>query len=69
MGRIRSHGIKKASFDLIKYNPETFSRDFEGNKKIVTEINITSEKRARNKIAGYISRIKGHARAPAQGSS
>lgn len=60
MGNIRSKDIKKTAFDLREEYPDKFSDDFEKNKQAINELNITNEKFARNKIAGYITRIARH---------
>lgn len=56
IGRIRTDDIKKTSFELIKTYPERFGKDFEKNKQELNEMNIITEKRLRNRIAGYIAR-------------
>ncbi len=55
MGNIRTDDIKKMSFRLIEAYPEKFSTDFEHNKESVNELNLTTTKLMRNKIAGYIT--------------
>jgi len=56
MGRIKTKDIKKIAAELAK-RPE-FSTDFEKNKTLLKELDITDEKTTRNKIAGCIVRIK-----------
>ena len=56
MGRIRSGEIKKTSFQLIERYPEKFSNDFKKNKEALNELNVISEKRLKNRVAGYITR-------------
>ncbi len=57
IGRIKTGDIKKATFELLERYPDKFGKDFEENKKILDELNIVEEKRARNKVAGYLTRI------------
>ncbi len=57
MGRIRTHDIKKLSFELIEQYSSRFATDFRTNKEIVDELKLSDSKRTRNKIAGYITRI------------
>jgi small subunit ribosomal protein S17e len=57
IGRIKTDDIKKASFELLEKYPDRFGKDFEENKKVLDELNIVEEKRARNKVAGYLTRI------------
>lgn len=56
MGRIKSSLIKRTARTLIKENTE-FSKDFKNNKKVL-ETYTLPDKGTRNKIAGYIVRIK-----------
>jgi small subunit ribosomal protein S17e len=56
MGRIKSTLIKRTSRQLIENSDESFGKTFEENKKALG--NILPSKRTRNKIAGYIARIK-----------
>jgi len=60
MGNIRTKEIKKIAFDLRSKHGDKFSDDFEKNKHALRELGIVSEKNARNKIAGYITRIANH---------
>lgn len=55
MGRIKSSAIKKASKTLVLDGD--FSTDFKENKEILEAYNFP-DKGTRNKIAGYISRLK-----------
>lgn len=55
MGRIKSMLIKRTSKNLLK-EENVFSQDFEKNKKVLG--NTMPSKRLRNKIAGYVSRLK-----------
>lgn len=56
MGRIKSTLIKRTSRQLLEKSPESFSKDFEVNKKVLG--NSLPSKRLRNRVAGYISRLK-----------
>jgi ribosomal protein S17E len=56
MGRIKSSGIKKAARTLAGDN-EDFTKDFEENKKLLAVYDLP-DKGTRNKIAGYITRLK-----------
>ena len=54
MGRIKSTLIKRTSKSLLK--SDIFSESFETNKKILGD--SMPSKSIRNKIAGYIARLK-----------
>lgn len=56
MGRIKSKLIKRTAKQLANTSPDTFEDSFEENKKALG--NILESKKTRNKIAGYITRIK-----------
>ena len=56
MGRIKSTLIKRTSKQLIENSNESFGKTFEENKKTLGT--ILPSKKMRNKIAGYIARIK-----------
>lgn len=56
MGKIRSTLIKRTSKQLVALSPENFSESFEFNKKSLG--NTMPSKKMRNKIAGYIVRLK-----------
>lgn len=55
MGRIKSTMIKRASKQLME-GEDRFTEKFEENKRILG--NNMPSKSLRNKIAGYISRLK-----------
>lgn len=56
MGRIKSMQIKRTSRELIEMNPD-LTDNFEKNKEIL-KVYTLPDKGTRNKIAGYIARIK-----------
>jgi ribosomal protein S17E len=55
MGRIKSTLVKRTANNLLKEDNQ-FSEDFEKNKKLLGR--TMPSKKVRNKIAGYISRLK-----------
>lgn len=55
MGRVKSALIKRTARSLLKED-NVFNEDFEKNKKVLGD--TMPSKRLRNKIAGYISRLK-----------
>ncbi len=56
MGRIKSTLIKRTSRQLLEQSDESFGKTFEENKKALGR--TLSSKKMRNKIAGYVARIK-----------
>ena len=56
MGRIKSTLVKRTSRQLLKNSDESFGKTFAENKKALGS--TLQSKKMRNKIAGYIARIK-----------
>ena len=56
MGRIKSTMIKRTARELLEKNPELLTKDFDHNKKVLGS--EMPSKPLRNKIAGYITRLK-----------
>ncbi len=57
MGNIRTSFVKRTAKELIETYENTFTTDFDENKKLVEEYSTVSTKHLRNKIAGYITRL------------
>ncbi|TLZ62380.1 MAG: 30S ribosomal protein S17e [Methanobacteriota archaeon] len=60
MGNIRPTYIKRVAIDLLKMYPDSFTDDFEHNKKKVSELTDVQYHRMRNRIAGYVTRYRQH---------
>jgi len=58
MGRIKLQLIKRTTNKLMKEHREDFKENFDENKKIVEKHTTVSNKRLRNKIAGYVTKLK-----------
>jgi len=56
MGRIKGTIIKRATRELMEKYKGHLSENFEENKRIIAVENI-KQKKARNSIAGYITRL------------
>ncbi|RLE56975.1 MAG: 30S ribosomal protein S17e [Candidatus Methanomethylicota archaeon] len=57
MGKVRPGIVKRVARELLERFPDSFSEDFEANKKLVAELTDIPSKRLRNRIAGYITRL------------
>ncbi|MDP2947386.1 MAG: 30S ribosomal protein S17e [Nanoarchaeota archaeon] len=57
MGRIKSKLIKRTGKQLVEKMPDSFGKTFEENKRALGNTIIDS-KRIRNRVAGYITRLK-----------
>ncbi len=58
MGKVRTETVKRAARELVERFPERFGNDFESNKASVNEVLNAPSKRLRNRIAGYVTRLK-----------
>jgi small subunit ribosomal protein S17e len=56
MGRIKSIIIKRTARELVGEQEKYFDKTFEHNKKVLGS--TMPSKRMRNKIAGYMARLK-----------
>ncbi len=57
MGNIRTKDIKKAAFQLKRNYKDKLDVDFEKNKQKIKELKLIQNKRARNRVVGYLTRI------------
>lgn len=58
LGKVRTDTVKRTSREVLRRFPERFSGNFESDKQAVNELVITNSKRLRNRIAGYVTRLK-----------
>ncbi len=58
VGKVRTDTVKKISKELLKRFPDHFTGEFESDKQAVNDLVTTPSKRLRNRIAGYITRLK-----------
>lgn len=58
MGRVRQTYIKRLAKDFVESDME-FSNDFDENKEALKETEEFTSKRLRNRVAGYITTLKG----------
>ncbi|MDH5449005.1 MAG: 30S ribosomal protein S17e [Candidatus Bathyarchaeota archaeon] len=63
MGKVRPEHVKKSARELVALYPDKFSTDFQNNKKVVESLAQISSAKLRNRIAGYITRLKSIAHA------
>ncbi|MFW9810025.1 MAG: 30S ribosomal protein S17e [Candidatus Thorarchaeota archaeon] len=57
MGSVRPRYIKNAAKNLLALYPDTFTDDFETNKRLVEQLTDVKTKTVRNRIAGYLVRL------------
>jgi small subunit ribosomal protein S17e len=58
LGKVRTETVKRLSRELLRRYPDRFTGDFEADKISVNELVTTPSKRLRNRIAGYVTRLK-----------
>jgi len=58
LGKVRTDTVKRTSRELLRRFPDRFTGEFESDKLAVNELVITQSKRLRNRIAGYVTRLK-----------
>ena len=58
MGKVRTETVKRVCRELLRRYPDHFTGEFESDKQAVNELVVTQSKRLRNRIAGYITRLK-----------
>ena len=54
LGSVRPKFIKNAAKKLRQLYPNTFTTDFETNKRLVEQLTDVEAKKVRNRIAGYL---------------
>lgn len=57
MGRVKTTLIKRTGIRLFRENRSKIRDKFEDNKKLVNELTDISNKKLRNIIAGYLTRL------------
>ncbi len=57
MGRIKTQLIKRLTFQLMRKHKDEFKQAFDENKVIVAKHLSSDNKKLRNIIAGYVTRL------------
>ena len=58
MGKVRIAAVKKVSRELVTRYPDKFSKNYEENKIALATLVDARTKRLRNRIVGYVTRLK-----------
>lgn len=58
MGRVKPGFMKRIADELLKEHGDSFTENFEDNKLLVEKFTNINSKLVRNRIAGYITKIK-----------
>ncbi len=57
VGKVRTTLVKRTARKLLEMYPDLFTRDFEHNKRVVSQLIEYRSKKLRNQIAGYITHL------------
>jgi len=57
MGRIKTQLVKRTTLELVKRHKEEFKQSFEENKPLIRKFADIPNKKLRNIIAGYVTRL------------
>jgi len=58
LGKVRTDTVKRVSRELVRRFPDRCKGDFDADKEVVNELVNSQSKRMRNRIAGYVTRLK-----------
>ena len=58
VGKVRIAAVKKVSRELVERYPDKFSTNYEANKIALSTLVDARTKRLRNRIVGYVTRLK-----------
>ena len=58
VGKVRTETIKRIAKDLLERYPDKFTVGYEANRQIIDQIVDSRSKRLRNRISGYVTRLK-----------
>ena len=58
MGKVRIAAVKKVSRELLEKYPDRFTTNYEQNKVALSSLVDARTKRLRNRIVGYVTRLK-----------
>lgn len=58
MGKVRIGKVKSISNELVLKYGNVFTTNFEENKKLIQQYTDITSKRLKNRVAGYITRLK-----------
>jgi len=58
VGKVRIAAVKKVSRELIARYPDKFTTNYESNKTVLADLVDAKTKRLRNRVVGYVTRLK-----------
>lgn len=58
MGKVRIAAVKKVARELVGLYPDKFTTNYDSNKTAMADLVDAKTKRLRNRIVGYVTRLK-----------
>ena len=58
VGKVRIAAVKKVARELLQRYPDKFTTNYESNKTVLANIVDAKTKRLRNRVVGYVTRLK-----------
>jgi small subunit ribosomal protein S17e len=58
VGKVRIAAVKKVARELVGRYPDKFTTNYESNKTVMADLVDAKTKRLRNRIVGYVTRLK-----------
>jgi small subunit ribosomal protein S17e len=58
VGKVRIAAVKKVARELVGRHPDKFTTNYESNKTVMADLVDAKTKRLRNRIVGYVTRLK-----------
>ena len=58
MGKVRIAAVKKVARELVDLYPDRLTTNYESNKTVLADLVDAKTKRLRNRIVGYVTRLK-----------
>jgi small subunit ribosomal protein S17e len=58
VGKVRIAAVKKVAREVIAMYPDRFTTNYESNKVAMADVVDAKTKRLRNRVVGYVTRLK-----------
>ena len=58
MGKVRIAAVKKVARELVERYPDKFTTNYDSNKTVLADLVDAKTKRLRNRVVGYVTRLK-----------
>ena len=58
VGKVRIAAVKKVARELVERYPDKFTTNYDSNKTVLADLVDAKTKRLRNRVVGYVTRLK-----------